>query len=61
MAAPSTWLIVFALGLMGVAVELEAAALLTPATLFLRRFWAGVAPLADSRRLRGREDGVEVW
>ena len=64
MAAPSTWLMVFALGLMEAALVPAAAAAAAPgpATLFFRtRPAPGVAPLALSRRLRGRDDGVVVW
>lgn len=48
---------VLALGLIEAAEPFDPAAL---ATLFLRaRLWAGV-PVVDSRRFRGREDGVDV-
>jgi hypothetical protein len=49
---------VLALGLIEAAEPFAPAAAL--ATLFLRALlWAGVAPLVDSRRLRGREEGVD--
>jgi hypothetical protein len=39
-----------------------AAAATLPATLFFRaRLWPGATPVVDSRRLRGREAGVELW
>lgn len=63
MAAPSTWLMVFARGRMVLEPGLlTAAAWLAPATLFLRaRLWPGGTPLVDSRRFRGRAEGVDVW
>lgn len=61
MAAPSTWLMVFARGRMEAA-PVEVVVALGPAILFLRtRLALGVAPLALSRRLRGRDEGVVVW
>jgi len=63
MAVPSTWLMVFALGLIlaAEATPAVAEAALGPAMLFFRaRLAPGAAPLALSRRLRGREDGVVV-
>lgn len=46
---------------MDVAAELAPAGL-APATLFLwALLCAGPMPLADSRRFRGRDDGVDFW
>jgi hypothetical protein len=60
-ALPSTWVIVFARGLVEVADALDAAGL-GPAKLFFRaRLWPGATLVAESRRLRGRDDGIEVW
>jgi hypothetical protein len=58
---PSTWVIVFARGLIEVAGALDAVGL-GRATLFLRaRLWPGATPLAEPRRFRGRDEGIEVW
>jgi hypothetical protein len=58
----STWLMVLALGRIEAAFPFAwaLALALALATLFLRaRLWAGV-PLVDSRRFRGRDEGVDV-
>lgn len=57
----STWLMVFALGLMEALAAAAAAALVPAMLFFLARLCTGVALAALSRRLRGREDGVVVW
>jgi hypothetical protein len=57
----STWVIVFARGLIEVAGALDAVGL-GRTTLFLRaRLWPGATPLAEPRRFRGRDEGIEVW
>lgn len=66
-ALPSTWVIVFARGLSGLSGLIEVASALDaaglgPAKLFFRaRLWPGPTLVAESRRLRGHDDGVEVW
>ena len=57
----STWLIVFALGLIEAFAAAAAAALVPAMLFFLARLWGGAALAVLSRRLRGREDGVLVW
>ena len=57
----STWLIVFALGLIEAFAAAAAAAFVPAMLFFLARLWTGAALAVLSRRLRGREEGVVVW
>ena len=63
MCDPSTWLMVLALGrMLELALVAVVAVVAVLATLFLRaRLAPGTVPLALSRRLRGRDEGVVVW